>query len=213
MFERSVGKNPVPYIASSRTSTGGSTGRKPSRSDGVDRVAVERRARAAPCRRSCSRTARPRRRAARSMSKRPISVCSFGVGRAAAARPSGGSPPRPRRCRRRATSPRAEFGIAASSASRSVSASASSCLGALQLLLDAPQLLELLGRRLALQLRLRAQLVDPRDERAPALVGGEPGVERFGGALARKPAAELVGVGAGGARVDHERESTKASNS
>ena len=29
MFERSVGKNPVPVIASSRTSTGGSTGMKP----------------------------------------------------------------------------------------------------------------------------------------------------------------------------------------
>src|SRR6187549_3303878 len=29
MFERSVGKKPVPYIASSRTSTGGSTGVKP----------------------------------------------------------------------------------------------------------------------------------------------------------------------------------------
>jgi hypothetical protein len=31
MFERSVGKNPVPTIASSRTSTGGSTGVKPAR--------------------------------------------------------------------------------------------------------------------------------------------------------------------------------------
>ena len=29
MFERSVGKNPVPYIASSRTRTGGMTGVKP----------------------------------------------------------------------------------------------------------------------------------------------------------------------------------------
>ena len=29
MFERSVGKKPVPYIASSRTSTGGSIGVKP----------------------------------------------------------------------------------------------------------------------------------------------------------------------------------------
>ena len=42
MFERSVGKKPVPYIASSRTSTGGSTGVKPCSAEPVEREAVER---------------------------------------------------------------------------------------------------------------------------------------------------------------------------
>ena len=52
-----------------------------------------------------------------------------------------------------------------------------------------------------------AQLVDPRHQRAPALVGGEQRVERLGGALAGERGAEGVGVGAGGAEVDHARES------
>ena len=38
----SVGKKPVPYIASSRTSTGGSTGMKPVLHEPVEREAVER---------------------------------------------------------------------------------------------------------------------------------------------------------------------------
>ena len=42
MFDRSVGKKPVPYIASSRTSTGGSIGVKPCRREPVEREAVER---------------------------------------------------------------------------------------------------------------------------------------------------------------------------
>ena len=57
-------------------------------------------------------------------------------------------------------------------------------LGGLQLLLHALQLLELLGRGLALQLRGAAQLVDPRHERAPALVGREQAVEGIRGSLA-----------------------------
>ena len=64
-----------------------------------------------------------------------------------------------------------------------------------QLLLDLVQLLELLRRRLALQLQPAAQLVDPRHQRAPALVGGEQRVEASAAPLrasaARKPAGSL----------------------
>src|SRR5262249_16013310 len=84
-------------------------------------------------------------------------------------------------------------------------------LRTLQLLIDRAQLLELLGRRLALQLRLPAQLVDARDERAPALVGDEHGVELLRRALAREAAPDLVRVPPRCARVDHERESRYAS--
>jgi hypothetical protein len=80
-------------------------------------------------------------------------------------------------------------------------------LGALELLLDRAQLLELLRRRLALGLRAPAQLVHARDELPPALVRGEPGVERLGRSLTGKPAAEVLRVGARGAGVDHARES------
>ena len=55
--------------------------------------------------------------------------------------------------------------------------------------LTAVQLLELLGRRLALQLRLRAQLLDLRLELAPALVGREQLVERRSAAPLRASAA------------------------
>ena len=84
-----------------------------------------------------------------------------------------------------------------SAASRLASAAASSLLERLQLLLDLLQLLELLRRRLAVELLLRAQLVDPRHERAPALVGREQLVERVGGAAARERGAEGVGIVAG----------------
>ena len=80
-------------------------------------------------------------------------------------------------------------------------------LGRLQLLLHLLQLLQLLGRGLALQLRLAAQLVDPRHEPAPPLVGLEHRVERFGGALARQRRAVRVGVVAGRFEIDHARES------
>ena len=146
------------------------------------------------------------------MSKRPISVCSFGSSSC------GSSPQRRISSASSSVSPSGDesaggFGICREQRVALRLGLGELLLGALQLLLHAAQLLELLGRRLSLQLRLRPQLVDARDERAPALVGGEPGVERLGGALAREPAPELVRVGAGGARVDHERESTNASNS
>ena len=78
------------------------------------------------------------------------------------------------------------FGTCASSSSRAASAAAYLLLGRAQLLLHLLQLGELLRRGLALQLRLPAQLVDLRHERAPALVGLQQRVERLAGALARQ---------------------------
>src|SRR5438552_683447 len=69
------------------------------------------------------------------------------------------------------------------------------------------QRLELLRRRLALDLRARTKLVDARHELAPLLVCREPGVECLGRALAREPATELVRLLAGGVGVDHRTES------
>ena len=66
-------------------------------------------------------------------------------------------------------------------------------LGLLERGLDGPQRLELLRRRLALELRLPAKLVDARDECAPALVGVEQRVELLGRALARERRAPAVG--------------------
>ena len=85
-------------------------------------------------------------------------------------------------------------------------------LGDLQLLLHALQLLELLGRRLSLQLRPAAELVHARDELAPALVGGEQRVERLGRALPGQAARYRRRIVAGGLEVDHARESRSASS-
>src|SRR5262249_2735433 len=71
--------------------------------------------------------------------------------------------------------------------------------------------LELLRRRLPVELAPRAQVVDLRDERAPALVGGEQGVEGVGRTLSRQRGAEALRVGARSAKVDHDLESRKAS--
>ena len=84
-------------------------------------------------------------------------------------------------------------------------------LEALELLLHPLELLDLLRRRLAGELLAAAQVVDLRDERAPALVGGEELVERVGRALARDCGAHCVGVVPRCAEVDHEWESKKAS--
>ena len=73
--------------------------------------------------------------------------------------------------------------------------------------LDLLQLLELLGRRLPLQLRPPAELVDLRYERPPALVGLEQLVEdpRRLVALADEGGAKRVRIGPGGLEVDHGR--------
>ena len=71
-----------------------------------------------------------------------------------------------------------------------------------QVLLDRLQLLDLLGRRLALQLLAASQLVDLRHERAPALVRFEQLVERVGAALARDARPHAVGIGPRRLEVD-----------
>jgi hypothetical protein len=77
----------------------------------------------------------------------------------------------------------------------------------LQLDLHALELLELLRRRLALELRPRAELVDAGHELTPARVGVEQPVERLGRALPGKCRPHRGGVGAGCLEVDHDRES------
>ncbi len=62
-------------------------------------------------------------------------------------------------------------------------------LGFLERGLHRAQRLELLRRRLPLELRLPAELVDPRNERTPALVGLEERVELLCGALPRERGA------------------------
>ena len=122
MFERSVGKKPVPYIASSRTSTGGSIGTWPCAA--VRSTAKRYKARAS---RAVSPTRYPKRepesRAARSISKRPTSVCS--------GPPGAGSPTRRSSSASSSESPSGAdgsggFGTCSSSRSRSASAAASS---------------------------------------------------------------------------------------
>src|SRR3954447_17576632 len=72
-----------------------------------------------------------------------------------------------------------------------------------QLLFDAFQLLELLGRRLPVDLLLCAQLVDLRHECAPTLVCSEERVECGGGTAPRESSAHGVPALAGCAQVDH----------
>ena len=119
---------------------------------------------------------------ARSMSKRPISC-------ARAPRRAGGSPT----CSSSAASSsgipsgadRAEGSGRVRARRRAPSAAASSSSACFSSALTAAQRFELLGVGLPLSF-VRGQLVDPRDERAPALVGREERVERLGRALARE---------------------------
>ena len=71
-----------------------------------------------------------------------------------------------------------------------------------KLLFELLQLLDLLARRLALQLLPRTQVVDLRHELAPALVGFEQLVERLHGSLAREGFADSLGIGPRGPKVD-----------
>ena len=93
MFERSVGKKPVPYIASSRTSTGGITGVNPSPRGGRERTGRAPWPRA-PRRRRCTEArARDARRTLHDPTA-PTRVCLRGDSNRAARR-RGGPPPRP----------------------------------------------------------------------------------------------------------------------
>src|SRR5581483_574562 len=74
------------------------------------------------------------------------------------------------------------------------------------------QLLQLLGRRLALELPPRADLLDLRLELALRGVRGEQLVEDVGRALPRERRAVGVGLGACSPQVDHGFESRSASS-
>ena len=78
MFASSDGKEPVPISASSRTSTGGRTGVKPLSARRSSAAGRARDARQRGVAHPGSRSASPDIRAARSMSKLPISRCSRG---------------------------------------------------------------------------------------------------------------------------------------
>src|SRR5262249_14380069 len=80
-----------------------------------------------------------------------------------------------------------------------------------KLLLHAREPLELLRRRLPVELAPSAQVVDLRNEPAPALVGSEQRVEGARRALPRQRGAEALRVGARGSEVDHACESRNAS--
>ena len=168
------------------------------------------RARAAPCRRRCSRTAirRGARRArARSGRSRSPPSTSASVGRLAEAADLDGvvlGVAVGRGLVRRVRDERERLVAGGLGGGELL-------LGRPQLLLHPLQLLELLGRRLALQLRPAAEIVDARHERAPALVGREQRVERLGRALAGERGAPDVGLGAGCLEVDHASESRYAS--
>src|ERR687892_713075 len=84
-------------------------------------------------------------------------------------------------------------------------------LQALELRLHALQLLELLGRRLALQLLARAKLLDPRQQRPPLLVRLQQRVEVLRRPLAVERSAPRLRIVPRGLDVDHRPESRKAS--
>ena len=176
MFDRSVGKNPVPTIASSRTSTGGSTGTKPACTDVVDREAVEREGEE---RRIADEVAEARAgesRGALELETPDLRSLLDVVAR--------------RRLADAAELDRILLGVAVGDRVvgrvRDLEQSSvplglrrgEGVLRLLQLRLDPLERLELLRRRLSLELRAGAQLVDARDELAPARVCGEQPVER-----------------------------------
>src|SRR5829696_1420788 len=74
-----------------------------------------------------------------------------------------------------------------------------------QLRLHVLELLELLGRGLALQLASGAELLDTRLQAPNLTVGGEQLVEEVGSALAGERGAGAVRLGSGGPQVDHAR--------
>ena len=77
----------------------------------------------------------------------------------------------------------------------------------LQLGLHLLELRELLGRRLSLELPFRPQLLHVRLDLEHGAVGGHQLVERVGCAFPHECGAERVRIAAGGAKIDHERES------
>ena len=170
----------------------------------------------APARRARRRPSGRRNASPRSAPRAPCRSTRARGGRAARTRSDGGSPTRRSSTASSSVQPSGAvgsggFGTIESSSSRRAAADASCLLEPPELFLHRPQLLDLLGRRLALQLRPAAQVVDLRDEVEPGTVGGHQLVERVAGPLAIERGAPGIGVAAGGADVDHERESRTAS--
>ena len=158
MFERSVGKNPVPYIASSRTRTGGMTGVKPASREMVECELVQRH-------RDAGGVANDVAEARTGHARRALHVEAADLGVLARVG-----------VRRRLSHAAELLGVVFRVAvgrrvvrwvrdelERRVSGGLGGrklLLGRLERCLDRAQRLELLRRRLALQLRLAAELVD-----------------------------------------------------
>ena len=207
MFERSVGKKPVPYIASSRTRTGGITGVKPGLREVVERELVERHR--DPCgvaddvaeasaRDPCGAfhvEAADLRVLARLRELRRLADTAQLLGVVL------GVSVRHRVVRR--VGHEGEDGVTRGFGRGEL------LLGLLERRLDRTEGFELLRGRLALQLRPAAELVDTWDQGSPALVRLEQGVELLGRAFPRERGAPGVRVAACGLQVDHEMESMK----
>ncbi len=208
MFEFSVGKKPVPYIASSRTSTGGSIGTWPCASGAVEREAVEgEREERGVAEQVAEARAGERARRAPSRSGRPR--CARGPSGCRLAH-AAELLARPRRCRRRAPSGSGGFGTCSSSASRSASAAASSASTARSSSLTRVSSSSCSGVGLPLSF-CRPRSSSTRGTRARQRSSAASSAsKRLGGALARERGAEGGGVVAGGPEVDHERESRYA---
>ena len=199
----------MPIKASSRTSTGGRIGDEPLRREPVERQSIERE-------RQAGGVADPVAEARAGHPRRPLHLEATDLEVVARLRQGRRLPDAPQlddvvlgravrdvRVRRVRDAQRERVALLLRLRER--------LLGRLELRLDALELAQLLRRGLSLQLRARPQLVDPRDERPPALVRLEEAVERVCGALAREGGARLVRVRASSLEVDHGTESRKAS--
>ena len=209
MFERSVGKKPVPVIASSRTSTGGSTGVKPCCRGGRGRRGRAR-MRGARCRRSGSRSG-SRRAARRAPCRSGRPPC------ARAARSScGGSPEREISTASSSSVPSGDdscggFGTCASASSRAVSAAASSSSAARRSSFTCCSSASCSGEGLPFSFvfpRSSSTFGTSARQRSSA---SSSGVEGLAGALPCQRRAVGVRVVAGGLEVDHGVKSRKAS--
>ena len=190
----------MPYIASSRTSTGGSTGLKPGGGRAVERPAVEREREE---RRVADQVAEARPGDPRgALHVEPAELEMLGPrGRRLADHaldvPLGVVLLRVRDRLVRRVRHLLQQLVARRLRCREL------LLERTQLLLDLLQLLDLLGRRLALDLLPPAQVVDLRDQLAPASVGLEQPVERLARALARHGGPEALRLGPRSLEVDH----------
>ena len=207
----SVGKKPVPYIASSRTSTGGSIGHVAVRGGAVEREAVEREREQRRVADAGSRSASPRRAPRAPCSKRPTSVCSGPVelrriadaahlDASSSVSPSGavGS---------------GGFGTTSSSASRSASAAASSSSAARSSSFTPPSSSSCSGVGLPLSFSCRAARRPAAASARQRSSAASSSSNASAAPLRASAARNASGVGAGGAEVDHGRECSESASS